>query len=267
MAESPEPFSQAASACERGDVDSLARLLADNPGLTTAREPGGDKPSGHTLLHIATCCHTMAPPINAGAVMRLLIDNGADIEAQNNATERGERPLHWAASVGRADLCEILLDAGAEIDPLGAVLADGTPCFEAVCFGMVEAAHLLVRRGAAVNIDIAAALGMLERVRTFFDEDGKLLPTAFDLPGRPVEIESEDPLKFPLHNAAFHGHSGTVAFLLERGANPSFLPPWDDNTALDHARDRGHKAVIAMLEAAGAKTGDQMRAESNPAEG
>eukprot|EP00250_Pteridium_aquilinum_P015253 c22477_g1_i1 orf=432-1976(+) len=52
---------------------------------------------------------------------------------------------------------------------------------------------------------------------------------------------------FPLHHAAKRGLEKTVTLLLSRGANP--LAVNDDNhTPLDVARDRGHVAVVRLLE-------------------
>ena len=62
------------------------------------------------------------------------------------------------------ELLGALLDAGAEIDAGGAVIARGTPPQDAVAFGQWNAARRLVERGAAVTFREAAALGLVDVV-------------------------------------------------------------------------------------------------------
>ena len=54
----------------------------------------------------------------------------------------------------------------------------------------------------------------------------------------------------PLTWASFGGFEAVVRILLERGAD---VPLGGDYTALRWARDRGHKAIAALLEAHGAR--------------
>jgi ankyrin repeat protein len=48
------------------------------------------------------------------------------------------------------------------------------------------------------------------------------------------------------------GHTDTIKLLLEAGANVN-IKTTDDRTALSIAKERGHKELIELLEAAGAK--------------
>jgi hypothetical protein len=77
--------------------------------------------------------------------------------------------VHPARAGVQIALLEILLDAGAAIDgapgrwnPLIAGLHNGQP----------DAAEFLAKRGARLNIEGAAGLGMLDLVKSFFNEDG-----------------------------------------------------------------------------------------------
>jgi ankyrin repeat protein len=59
-----------------------------------------------------------------------------------------ETPLHWAASSDDIEALDALVDAGADVDAPGAVIAGGTPLDDAVAFGQWEAARRLVHPGA-----------------------------------------------------------------------------------------------------------------------
>lgn len=59
----------------------------------------------------------------------------------------GCTPLHWASVTNRLDLILLLLDAGADIDSRDD--AGRTPLYACAAFGAVDAAALLLQRGAA----------------------------------------------------------------------------------------------------------------------
>lgn len=63
--------------------------------------------------------------------MNLLVEHGADVNARFSGP-RTETPLHWAASSNDVDVIDALLDAGADIEATGAVIADGTPIADVV---------------------------------------------------------------------------------------------------------------------------------------
>ncbi len=88
-------------AARQGDGQSVARLLAADPGLREARTPLGSTP-----LHLAA----MNPDPSA---MAALLAAGADPNARDGD---GSTPLHMAAYASRASYVEKLLQAGA--DPL-----------------------------------------------------------------------------------------------------------------------------------------------------
>jgi uncharacterized protein len=108
-------------AIHAGDVAQLKRLLADNPGLATARF-GTDDPEGMTrsLLHAATDWPGHFP--NVAVTITALVEAGADVNARF-AGPHTETPLHWAASSDDVDALDALIDAGADIEARGAVIA------------------------------------------------------------------------------------------------------------------------------------------------
>jgi uncharacterized protein len=118
-------------AIRRGELPTLRRLLAEHPGLATARL-GDDDPAGmsRTLLHVATDWPGHFP--NGAATVALLVEAGADIEAP------------------------------------GAVIGGGPPLADATGFGQWQAAHRLVQRGARTTIADAATLGLMDRLEEYF---------------------------------------------------------------------------------------------------
>ena len=87
------PASEAIEAIHAGDVDTLGRLLADEPELATARIV---RARGHTLtlLHVA-CDWPGHFPNGAETVGRC--SRGADVGARYEGPHN-QTPLHWAAS-------------------------------------------------------------------------------------------------------------------------------------------------------------------------
>ncbi|XP_075104125.1 uncharacterized protein LOC107778106 isoform X2 [Nicotiana tabacum] len=67
------------------------------------------------------------------------------------SAEVGCTPLHRAASTGNSELCELLIEEGAEIDEVDK--AGETPLMTAVVCGNKEVAMLLIRHGANVDAE------------------------------------------------------------------------------------------------------------------
>ena len=154
----------AVAACEAvqaGDVAGLVELLDRHPGLAAASI--GEHPDGpaRTLLHVLTDWPGHLP--NGAGTVRLLVAAGADVDARFRGPHT-ETPLHWAASSDDVAVLDALLDAGADIEAPGAVIAGGTPLADATAFGQWNAARRLVERGAEANLFESATLGLVERV-------------------------------------------------------------------------------------------------------
>jgi hypothetical protein len=135
------------------------------------------------------------------AVMRHLLQQGADIEARDAA---GDSPLVGAAWGGRDDVLHELLERGASLAKSG-----GEALSRAANSGNASIVQLLAGRG--VPIDVRDGNGWT-----------------------------------PLMSAAWQGHTATVAYLLELGAD-RHLADDTGKRALDWARAGGHQAVIALL--------------------
>jgi uncharacterized protein len=207
---------EAVAAIQAGDVEALERLLAQDPALAAARV------GPRTLLHIATDWPGGLPRV--GETIRALVAAGADVDAPFSGAAHAETPLHWAASADDLVALDALLDAGADIDATGGVIAGGTPLTDATAFGQWRAARRLVERGAQPTWFDAAALGLVDRLA--------------DVP--------DGELDAALWGAAHGGQRAAAALLLERGADPSWVG-WDELTALGAAQRSEAPDVVALL--------------------
>lgn len=155
-----DPLAAAVAAIHSGDVASLERLLSEKPDLAKGR-PDGQR----TLLHIATDWPGHFP--NNRATVAALIASGADVNAVF-VGRHSETPLHWAASSDDVAVLDLLLDNGADIEAPGGVIGGGTPLADAVAFAQWQAARRLVERGARTTLWQAGALGLMARVGDHF---------------------------------------------------------------------------------------------------
>ena len=223
-------------AIRSGNHSALRDILNGHPGLAEAHI--GDASLGgvtRSLLHVATDWPGHFP--ECGAAIRLLVAAGADVNARCAGAHR-ETPLHWAASSNDLEALDALLEAGADLDASGAVIADGTPLTDAVAFAQWDAARWLVARGAAMRFAEAAALGVFARIEE--------------------QLQASPPNPSDL-NAAFwyacHGGQIEVAeLLLEKGASINWLPPWEHLTPLDAADRNGFGAMVEWLRERGGES-------------
>jgi hypothetical protein len=220
-----------------GDLTALARVLAAHPDLPRVRVPGYQ---GRTLLHIATDWPGYLP--NGPEIVRLLVDNGADPNARSKDDERGETPLHWAASSDDVDVAEALIDGGADLEtPNGSI---GTPLDNAIGYGCWHVARLLVARGATVDkLWHAAALGLMIRLDELLAE-------------RPATTEE---LSNAFWQACAGGQRRAAERLLSLGAELNWTTAYAEGTPMDAATGDGARRenVITWLRDQGARSAHQ----------
>jgi uncharacterized protein len=239
-----EPLAVAVTeAIQRGDLAALRRLLAEHPALATARI-GDDDPAGtsRTPLHVATDWPGHFP--NGAATVALLVEAGAEVNARFRGPHQ-ETPLHWAASSNDVEVLDALIDAGADIEATGGVIAGGTPLTDARAFGHWQAAHRLVERGAQTTIDDAATLGLLDRLQRYFAG---------------VEAPAPEEVNRAFWGACHGGQQGCAAYLLDRGAELNWIPGWERLTPLDAARRSDAVELAEWLRGQGAKTATELGA-------
>ena len=218
-----------------GDAATLEQLLGERPELANARLDDRGQGTSRTLLHVVTDWPGHVP--EAGAKIAALAAAGADVNARFTGPH-DETPLHWAASSDDIEALDALLDAGADIEAAGAVIAGGTPMADAVAFGQWAAARRLLERGARTNLWQAAALGLLDRVR---DELMRTPPP------------SREELDNALWCAAHGGRRDTAELLLDRGADPAWVGH-DSLTPAAAAERSGANELAAWLGERAART-------------
>jgi uncharacterized protein len=234
---SDEPLAvEVVRAIQAGDLPALRRLLAEHPGLATTRIVDA-RGAGRTLLHVVTDWPGHFP--NGAATVALLVEAGADVQARFHGSH-AETPLHWAASCDDVAVLDALLDAGADIEAPGAVIADGPPLADATAFGQWNAAFRLVERGAQTTLFTAATLDLLDRVTPYFDP--------------PAAPPSADDLNAAFWGACHGGRQRTAEFLAARGAGINWLPPWEPCSPLDAAERAGAAGLVRWLRARGARS-------------
>lgn len=233
-------------AIRSGDVQTLKKLLADNQGLATARIVGKDEGKCEngsklrTLLHVAT--DWPGHFSNGPEIVSVLIEAGADVNARFTGSHT-ETPLHWAASCDDVEVLDVLLEAGADIEAAGAVIAGGTALDDAVAFGQWRAARRLVERGSRTKLWHAAALGLSDRVESFFA--GGTTPV-------PEEITAA------FWQACHGGQQRTAEYLLEKGADIDWIG-YGGMTALDIAHRGNADGLVEWLRSRDARLVDEVR--------
>lgn len=208
------------AACAAGDRVRAGRLRASHAAL---RAPLSERDRNEI-------CEAAAAGNSAG--VRTMLEMGWDVDTRGVVW--GETPAHRAAFEGHVDTLEALIAEGADL-----TIEDrsyhSTPLGWAQHEGRVESIRCL--RGHPDRLDLWDAIEL-------------------DLTDRALELlPEEDPNRAPrgadpgvfLRLAAARGNRALVAALLERGADPSLRTRYGA-AAVDVARERGHREIVALLE-------------------
>ena len=164
-----EPFLAAFRALESGDVAALGSLLRDHPQL--ARERGTN---GNSLLNLTVSLAGKRQSDVGLAAVETLLAAGAD---PNDANDRGWTPLHQAAYSNQSAMAALLIDRGADLEA-EAHGSGGTPLIIALFWGHRDTADVLGHSMAPGNLRAAAGLGNLDYLEMCFSGEKTLTAEA-----------------------------------------------------------------------------------------
>jgi len=167
--------------------------------------------------------------------------------------------LHLAASSGNMHVLRVLLDAGAEVNPVDRW--GGTPLADAVRHGHRQCAMELYKAGARLGFDESKASGELcELARTGDIEGIRLLIDCG------VDVAAADyDQRTVVHLAASMGHKHIVDFLAMKKCMDLAVKDRWGGTALDDAVREGHNKLEEALRSyyrVGGNSADEARIET-----
>jgi hypothetical protein len=228
-------FRRAVDLLDAGDADGLRAHLRDHPGVVhqRVRFEGGNYFETPALLEFVAenpIRHGRLPA-NIVEVARVVLEAGAKtdrsiLESTLALVASGRVARECGAQI---PLIDLLCDHGA--DPARAMLP-------ALVHAEFDAVDALLRRGATLDLPVAAATGRLAEAR-------RSLPTA-----------SPEERHRALALAAQHGHAGIVRLLLDAGEDPDRYNPvgcHSHSTPLHQAALEGHEEVVRLLVERGAR--------------
>lgn len=256
-------FRRAVDLLDAGDVAGLRAHLRQHPKVAQEHVAfeGGNYFRNPTLLEFVVENPTRRGtlPENIVQVTKVILDAGTTQSALDET-------LMLVASSNVARECgvqlpmiDLLCDYGA--DPNRAIRT-------AAVYAEFEAVNALIRRGARIDLSIAAALGRIEEACSLLPNvDAEDRHWALALASQFGHLEivrmlldtGEDPNRYnplgghsqatPLHQAAVAGHLDVVRLLVERGARLDWKDTLWQATPAEWARHEGRTEIEAYLRA------------------
>ena len=267
--ETPKPVdpkvTELIAAVKANKAHVAEKLMRADPKLANGPDAGGS-----TALHHAAAFSTPA-------IMKLLLDAGADVEAKNRFAQR---PLHWAFA--SPEKVKLLLDKGAEVNGqandgrttlyqaaaqhhsdavLELLLAKGadpnlpttngrTPLMAAAGGGEVSMMRKLIAAKAKVNlVSGTGSVALMDAASSRSAEAVSLLLAG----GADVNAQTKRN-QTALSNAAMYGSAGIVKMLLDKGAEVNVRDERGYSPLMYAAYSESMNAdVVKMLLAKGAE--------------
>jgi ankyrin repeat protein len=285
-------FEAAVDAIVAGDEVALGALLGNDPALAKARSL---REHHSTLLHYCSANGVedfrQRTPENIVAIARMLLDAGAEVNAESEAYGGGSTALMLTATSGHPERAGVQIPLMELLLARGAVMDVGRSSDVVVCLrnGRARAAEFLGGKGARLDLEGAAGVGALDVVKAFVEQDGGLREAATDKQladgfGWACEFGRLDVVEYllqhgvhadttlradlvtPLHWAALGGHLEIVKKLLARGADvnaretvyggtPVGWAVYGYGHCADEEDGKRYYAVVDVLVAAGAEIG------------
>ena len=236
-------FEAAADAICKGDVNTLKRLLREEPKLIHARSTREHKA---TLLHYVSANgvegYRQKTPKNIVEIAEVLLNAGADVNAEAEVYGGGATALGLVATSVHPfragvqnPLLQLLLDHGADIDHQTSAGNRQNAVMGCLANGRGEAAVFLADRGAQLDLEGAAGVGRLDVVKAFFNTDGSL-----------KRKTNRKKLLSAFQHACFWGRLNVVEFLLDKGVDLS-AHQGDGQTPMHCAAIGGQLETIKFL--------------------
>ncbi|RYO92005.1 hypothetical protein DL764_008208 [Monosporascus ibericus] len=219
---------------------------SDSPRLSSAPESGYNI-GGQTPLLWAAANGRLA-------VVRLLVEKGAQIEARN---EKSYTPLIVAAEKGHEAVARLLIEKGAQVETKDK--NGNTPLIFAAWNGCEAVARLLIEKGVQIEAKSdGGSSPLIFAAQAGYEDVTRLLIEK----GAQIEAKSKSGYT-PLMVAAKKGHEAVAKLLIEKGAQIEARDKYN-STPLTQAAWQGHEAVARLLIEKGAQIEARDKADYTP---
>lgn len=185
------------------------------------------------------------------ATVKLLLDQGAEVDCSTTDHHEGRTPLSFAAETGHEAIVKLLLDYGANTDFKATGRYDGwTPLNFAVMEEHEFIVELLLNDGADANAHLVS--GWQSRTPlSFAAERGQnaIVKLLLHHGAKTEKTTDFEQGQTPLSFAATRGHKVITKILLNHGANINSMATGyhEGRTPLSFAADMKHIAVVKQL--------------------
>lgn len=198
-------------ACQRGHLEIVEILLQQGANIDVTSED----PRRVSVLHDAVSSHQVD-------IVTHLIDKKVKI---NVFDSNGFSPLHTSAKHGFADIMDLLIKKGADVDcfcddPLH------TPLICSIVSGQYDSIKTLLEAGAKVDGVLNDAAPLYQAIRY---EPTNLPIVKLLISFGANEHVPDEMGYYPLHCAAYYGQYEIVDFFLKRGHDPTLLSECPDD--------------------------------------
>lgn len=190
---------------------------------------------GDTCLHICSRKNGFA----VSNIIRLLVEHGADINAQN---DDGEAPIHVHIRRSRIEGVRTLLELRCDLHTRSK--NDLTPLMFASETGNISAVRMLLRAGANVNEENS---GLHSCLFYFCDRESisvRILRLLLRAGGNILKRDKDGDTI--LHEASLGNNAAVIRFLARKGMNLNITNN-NNETALFQASRSGHSEVVQIL--------------------
>jgi hypothetical protein len=242
-------FRRAVELLDAGDVAGLRAHLTQHPNLVHQHVTfeGGNYFRNPTLLEFVAenPVRHGSLPANIVQIAQAILDAGAEPSARNEALMLISTGSVARESGKQDSLIDLLCDNGA--DPNTAIRATVLHC-------ELGAATALLKRGAHIDLPVAAGLGRIEDVRRLLAGSNPAGSNNDSKSSSDSGSSSED-RHLALALASQYGHAEIVRMLLDAGEDPNRYNPVGGHSHATplHQAAAGHEDIVRLLVERGAR--------------